>query len=143
MRPVSRKAQGATPWQPRMERIGERLCVRTMYTGQRAEMSLEQAQTLDRKLLRAVSSSMDLKRISELLREGADPNAREGSINFTALMIAARRGKAHFADLLLDFGADSCLRGHGNATAYEIAKTWGQEEVISLFRRRGLAHIPK
>lgn len=129
--------------QPRMEKIGERLCVRTVYTEQRASLSEEQAQTKDKKLLRVISSSTDLNRLREVLQEGADPNAKDRSLNYTALMIAARKGKADFAGTLLDFGADPYLRGHGNATAYEIAKTWEQEEVIKLFRERGIDSIPR
>ncbi len=143
MKPSSRELQMAIYRQPRMEKIGERLCVRTVYTEQRASLSEEQAQTKDKKLLRVISSSIDLNRLREVLQEGADPNAKDRSLNYTALMIAARKGKADFAGTLLDFGADPYLRGHGNATAYEIAKTWEQEEVIKLFRERGIDSIPR
>jgi len=129
--------------QPRMEKIGGKLCVRTVYTEQRAGLNGEQTQTLDKKLLRILSSSNDLCRLIEVLQEGADPNAKDRSLNHTALMVAARKGKADFAGALLDFGADPYLRGHGNTTAYEVAKTWGQLAVIELFMKRGIDYIPR
>jgi|GEM_PF-4287419 len=109
----------------------------------RNELSPEKQKDLDKRLLRIVNSSTNATALGDLLWNGADPNARDRSLNLTALMLAARKGKAEFSSILLDWGADHRLSGHGNATAYEIAKTWEQEEVISLFRKRGLANIPK
>ncbi|MBD3397622.1 hypothetical protein GF412_00610 [Candidatus Micrarchaeota archaeon] len=102
----------------------------------RNALSHAEKKELDKRLLRAVSSSSDSRKLVSLLERGADPNARDRKQDLTALMIAARKGKAGFVGVLLDFGADPHLKGHGSSTAYELAQTWGHWDVLDVFREK-------
>ncbi|MCP4646849.1 MAG: ankyrin repeat domain-containing protein [bacterium] len=108
----------------------------------RSTLSEPEKSALDKRMLRCVSSSRDCKLLVNLLERGADPNARDYALDHTVLMIAAKKGKPELAEILLDWGADTDARGHGNVTAYEVAKTWQQWDVIYLFRERDVDCIP-
>ena len=76
--------------------------------------------------------------VSALARLGADLDAREDSVGFTALMGAAYHGKVECARALLAGGADRTLRATGGAwkgeTALQLAEEEGEAEVAALLR---------
>jgi len=126
--PCSRRKRGAQdPFAAAKERAEDARC----------QLTKAQQKNLDKRLIRWVSTSTNSDKLIQLLEEGADPNARERSIDLTALMIASKKGKDVFAGILLDYGADEAARGYGNVTAYEVAKVACQWSVVALFRERG------
>lgn len=68
-----------------------------------------------------------------LLRGGADPNSQD-NVGNSILMGASFKGNIELINLLLTFGADPMTKNNAGMTAYDWAKTFGREEVISLFK---------
>jgi uncharacterized protein len=71
--------------------------------------------------------------VHDLLRAGADPNARQGG-GFVALHAAAQNGDARMTRDLLEHGADRQLAPDDGRTALAIAEEQGHEEVAALLR---------
>lgn len=71
--------------------------------------------------------------LKRLIDAGARVDADDGT-GFTALHQAAVRGNADAVRLLLACGADRSIRCAGNRTAFDLARTYHQEEVAGLLR---------
>jgi ankyrin repeat protein len=91
--------------------------------------------TLDRGLLNALRDG-DRLRVRELLRQGAEPNARDEAGD-TALMRAALYADAETVRLLLDSGADVRLRGR-DGTAPLLRTTHDPDKMRLLLDRGAL-----
>ena len=76
---------------------------------------------------RAKEPSADL--LETLLEAGADVQAPTGKGN-TPLHIAAFRGHVNAVRLLLRHGADRAARNPGGETAADLARRYGQDEVV-------------
>jgi hypothetical protein len=90
---------------------------------------------LDRELLDAASDG-DAARVKELLRKGANVNARDES-GHTPLHHAAYRGHAEVAELLLERGADVNARDKDGHTPLHWAAAEGYADVARLLLERG------
>ncbi len=83
------------------------------------------------------ASRGDLSRVESLLREGADPNARD-AFGQTALMYAASAGHQAVAEELIDAGADVHARNRNNKLAAELATARGHAALAALLRNARL-----
>ena len=72
----------------------------------------------------------------ELVKAGADVNARAVGVEWTPLMIAAYTGYTDGVKKLLDAGADKTLKNKqdGDRTALDYAKERGHEEIVALLQ---------
>jgi uncharacterized protein len=86
-------------------------------------------------LLQAVEQQ-DRNAVTELLRSGADVNAR-GLDGTTALMIAAHYGDAALVQLLLGAGAKADARNDYGATALSEAAMQGSDDVLAALLKGG------
>jgi ankyrin repeat protein len=72
--------------------------------------------------------------VAELIALGADVNLQdEKYYNYTALHFAAYRGHKKCVELLLEKGADATITDTEGCTALEVARTYGQKEVVRVF----------
>lgn len=71
-----------------------------------------------------------------LLKSGADPNARSGPLDETALHVAARRCRARAAEILLEHGADPNAKNAGGKTACVHAMRRGFQDVVAVLAPR-------
>ena len=78
----------------------------------------------------------DLEGIRELLRDGADVNARNRH-GQTALMLAAHRGHLKIADVLVEAGADLNVTAKYTLTALMLAIVAGHEAVAHRLAEAG------
>jgi hypothetical protein len=69
----------------------------------------------------------DLTLASELLRAGADPNARD-PLGYPPLCVAAALGQPQMVEFLLDRGADPDVRARGGYTASELEPMVGDDD---------------
>jgi hypothetical protein len=92
--------------------------------------------SLDEKLLDAVIEG-DAARVRELLRKGANVNAKHGDYDSTPLHVAALWGHAEVARLLLDHGADVNSRSKDGWTPLHYAAAFGYADVARLLLERG------
>jgi ankyrin repeat protein len=74
-----------------------------------------------------------------LLERGADPDQREESLGWTALIWAAKEGRSDAVQTLLDYGADASLRDFDGRSAADWAMERGHDEVLSLLLKRSPA----
>jgi len=88
----------------------------------------------DSELLDAVKQ-LDFETVARLIRDGANPNARDGDYR-TALATAAAKGSIRIAGLLLDAGA-AIEEGSRFKTPYEIAKKRGLDAMAEYLAERG------
>jgi len=75
----------------------------------------------------------DTAQAQQMIRDGADVNARDDS-GRTALMIAASNGHTYIVQLLLDSGADPAARDKQNMTALLSAEAKGFARTASLLK---------
>ncbi len=75
----------------------------------------------------------DTAQAQQMIRDGADVNARDDS-GRTALMIAASNGHTYIVQLLLDSGADPAARDKHNMTALLAAEAKGFARTASLLK---------
>jgi ankyrin repeat protein len=73
------------------------------------------------------AKAVDLARI--LLEAGADPDARQQA-GFTALHEAALNGNAALIEVLLGHGADPTIENDKGASAAELARSKGHDDVV-------------
>ncbi|MEZ6033192.1 MAG: ankyrin repeat domain-containing protein [Planctomycetaceae bacterium] len=84
----------------------------------------------------------DLKTLSSLLDNGADPNALDNSGNLP-LQLAAARGQIDCIDLLFGYGANPNRRDRKGNTAVHIAARCHQSDaLIRLIRHDGDVNMP-
>jgi ankyrin repeat protein len=84
--------------------------------------------SLKKAFLKAVEGS-DLRRLRNLLDQGADPNF-QSSFGETPLTVAIHRGQIESAILLLDAGANVRIQSRDGATALFWAARYGQLEIV-------------
>jgi ankyrin repeat protein len=84
------------------------------------------------------SPAADRRLAEQLLRSGANINARDESLS-TALMFAARRGKVDLVTLLLSKGADAKMKNCHDKTAASLAQSGGY---TALARQLAAASAP-
>jgi len=88
--------------------------------------------SLDEKLFKAVIDG-DAARVRELLRKGANANAKDGDSDLTPLHVAAAKGHADVARLLLEHGADvNAKESVHDATPLHVAAAMGHADVAKL-----------
>lgn len=87
-----------------------------------------------RTLLMHASYEGDVEKISALLEEGSDPNARDESGD-TALMFASLGGHFLIVKMLLAHGADVTSQAKNGWTALQAARSRHHSEVINLLER--------
>lgn len=78
----------------------------------------------------------DVERVRQLLRAGAEVNARDRH-GQTALMLAALRGSREMVETLVEGGADLNLTAKYNLSALMLAVTAGHVGVARLLVRAG------
>jgi ankyrin repeat protein len=77
-----------------------------------------------------------------LLDHGADPNVVCGKERENSLHIAVRRGQsAGVVEDLLDHGADVSARSGDGSTAWQLARRYGFDELVSILDRAGAEHV--
>jgi ankyrin repeat protein len=124
---------------------------RHLDSGHRIDAALPQAQgetLLYRACSRDIEALLSLKGsealVKQLLRAGADPNSRNCSEGWTALMATS---SADVADYLLDNGADIEREADDGSTAIEKACAGGKMAVVKVLLKRGalaqLLHVSK
>lgn len=79
----------------------------------------------------------DIKRVQQLLDEGADVNFQVEDGGWTALHNAVNVSNKDIVDLLLRYGADPCLRKKNGATPFIVAGIVGNVELLELFLSKG------
>lgn len=79
----------------------------------------------------------EFNQIQQLLDYGADPNLGESLFGNSPLHIAASKGRADIARILLDGGADPNFQNHENETPLHDAVKEGQVELVKLLIERG------
>jgi cytohesin len=79
--------------------------------------------------------------LRRMLENGADPNARAGSISETPLHVATRRRRVTAVEILLDHRADIDARTVGGKTAYAHAVRRGFDDVAERLRSRGASTL--
>ena len=78
----------------------------------------------------------EVETVRELLRAGADVNARDRH-GQTALMLAAHRGYRDMVEILVEGGADLNVTAKYNLSALMLAITAGHVEVARVLARAG------
>jgi ankyrin repeat protein len=87
--------------------------------------------------LMVASSRGDHSRVEALLRDGADPNARD-AFGQTALMYAAGAGHQPVVEELIDAGAQVDTRNRNHKTAADLAEARGHAALAALLRHARL-----
>ena len=82
-------------------------------------------------LLMRAARAGDVATVRDLLASGSDPNVRGGSQGLTPLMFAATPA---MAKLLLQNGADACLRSSDGKSAADHVQGIGQPELAAVMR---------
>ncbi len=88
------------------------------------------------KKLQAAARAGHLRRVINLLAEGADPNWR-GNQGNTPLMTAARRGHGSIVETLLEAGADPDLQNQNGNTALILASRHGHPYAVKVLIDNG------
>src|SRR5262245_20146250 len=83
------------------------------------------------------ADSGDSKQLNDLLRQGAPVDQRGGSMDETALIIAARHGHLDMVRTLVDAGADINARTKYNDTALTGATAFCHPDVALFLIERG------
>ncbi len=86
--------------------------------------------------LHSAASAGDAERVRELLKKGADPNAKNEYGN-TPLHEAAFRGHVDVARLLLEHGADPNIQSKNGLTPLHEAASHGHFDVVELLLEHG------
>jgi ankyrin repeat protein len=95
-----------------------------------------QTENGDPPLVTAVNESQ-VERVQHLLKQACvDPNAKSAEFGYAALELAARRGSAEIARLLIDAGANVNAKGH-DSSIFNSAAYGGNAEVVRLLTSRG------
>ena len=75
----------------------------------------------------------DLELVRYHLIEGVDPNYQHPEIMFTALFSSIRNGHADVASLLIERGADPCLKvDFKDMNAWQTAKYYQRHDMLSI-----------
>ncbi len=86
--------------------------------------------------LRIAANAGRLEEVEQLLREGADVNARAGN-GMTPLILASWMGHTKVVELLLRRGADVKAKTNIGSTALKLARERGHKKIIALLRKHG------
>jgi len=78
----------------------------------------------------------DIAKITTLLTQGADVNARS-EIGWTALIAAAEEGHTEIVEMLLTKGADVNAESENDCTALMLAASNGHTEIVRLLKQAG------
>jgi ankyrin repeat protein len=87
---------------------------------------------INNKLITAAKSGSEY-RVSRLLTQGADPNARNSN-GHTALMMASVYGHLEVVTTLLKSGADKNLKSTSGSTALDFAKLYNNTSLFDYLR---------
>ncbi|XP_036891022.1 2-5A-dependent ribonuclease [Sturnira hondurensis] len=87
-------------------------------------------------LMKAVREG-DVSRVRQLLEEGADVNFQEEEGGWSPLHNAVSVGKEDIVNLLLQNGADPCLRKRNGATPFIVAGIEGHVGLLTLLLSKG------
>ncbi|XP_037001545.2 2-5A-dependent ribonuclease [Artibeus jamaicensis] len=79
----------------------------------------------------------DIKRVQQLLEEGADVNFQEEEGGWSPLHNAVKIGREDMVHLLLCHGADPCLRKRNGATPFIVAGIVGHVQLLKLLLSKG------
>jgi ankyrin repeat protein len=83
--------------------------------------------------LHAAAARKNYAAIRELLKRGADVNARQHA-DWTALHSAGQTGDGEMARILLEAGADPAMRTDKGETAYDLALAAGHSAILPLLQ---------
>ncbi len=89
--------------------------------------------------LHLAAAEGDVNHVKELLKKGANPNAKD-ELDQTPLHLAAYEGRVDVVKLLLEYGADLTVKNKGGYTPLDLARKEGRREVVFLIEewlRRG------
>jgi cytohesin len=86
--------------------------------------------------LHSAASAGDAERVRELLKKGADPNAKN-EYGLTLLHIAAIRGHVDVARLLLQYGVDPNVQDERGRTPLHVAAIRGRVDVVRFLLEHG------
>jgi ankyrin repeat protein len=80
----------------------------------------------------------DTARITQLIRDGADPDQRGGVNDWTALMHAVHKNQPAAVRALLEAGADpnATAGARGRTTALRLAEVQGLWDIAAMLRER-------
>jgi ankyrin repeat protein len=92
--------------------------------------------------LHSAASAGDAERVRELLKKGADPNAKNEYGN-TPLHEAASRGHVDVVRLLLEHGADPNIQNNIGWTPLHLAAFWGHGRCEAFLGTRRRPKHPK
>jgi ankyrin repeat protein len=83
------------------------------------------------------ASANDFKQVQNLLKKGADVNARSGKFAETALTEASAGGHIDVVRLLLEKGADVNAKNAFGQTALKEASQNGHSQIVELLKAHG------
>jgi ankyrin repeat protein len=115
------------------------MCLTIGSTAIKASAEEEEAPTpamLKAQLFRAVQGFGGVKKVQELITQGADPNAKD-NYNRTVLMKAVKSRKGKMADVLIKAGADVNVRDDMGKTAIMKAALMGDDGMVELLKKAG------
>ena len=83
-------------------------------------------------LINAITNNQ-VKKVMQLLRQGANPNGYEDNLLFSPLHWAAAHSKVEIAKLLIDAGADLEAKDHEGFTPLETACLFNNRPFIRFY----------
>lgn len=85
-------------------------------------------------LLHVASVNNDKESVEELLKAGADINAK-GENGFTPLHYAVEQGNYNIVNLLIYFGANKSVKNEFNETALDLAVNLDESEIEKFLKK--------
>jgi len=100
-------------------------------------LSSEVAWSQAKKDLHQAAVDGDLDGVKTLIGQGADVNAKKGTMDYTPLHGAARNGHKEVVELLLANGADINAKERSSKTPLFLAVEYGRKEIVELLVGKG------